>query len=321
MVKIFARDPIDKVEYLPPKFRGFIDLVRPFTLTAPLIGGTSGALIAWGYMHDGVNIAELDLLTLVYGVGTLMALNAASNSLNQVYDLEIDRINKPYRPIPSGVVTREEALTFAWILYVFTLFRAALINLWFAGFILLIMLLTFIYSMPPIRLKESAWGSNFVIALARGVFGFVAAWSIFASPLNATPWVIGSIITIYLIGATTTKDFTDVEGDRKFGVRTLPVIYGTRRTAIMISPFFILPFVLIPLGILSNALKPTTINLVGLTVWGIYVVFKLQSEAEVPDKMFENSPVWKHMYLILLALQLGFCLAYVNPIINLEEIL
>ena len=45
-------------------------------------------------------------------------------------------------------------------------------------------------------------------------------------------------------------------------------------------------------------------------VWGLYVIVLLQNHATERDPNFENSPVWKHMYLILFALQLGFTVVY-----------
>ena len=59
------------------------------------------------------------------------------------------------------------------------------------------------------------------------------------------PWYIGAIFGLFLLGASTTKDFADMEGDARGGCRTLPIIYGVRRAAWMISPSFVVPFLLI----------------------------------------------------------------------------
>jgi 4-hydroxybenzoate polyprenyltransferase len=96
--------------------RPWIDLVRPFTLLPPAIGMVSGALSAAG---AGRAIASGARAVLLVACGSLMAatLNAASNVLNQVHDLELDRINKPERPIPSGAVSPGAARAFALALY------------------------------------------------------------------------------------------------------------------------------------------------------------------------------------------------------------
>jgi len=292
---------------LSRKLGAYIELIRPFTLLAPLFGGIGASVVALSTQDfDGFSWA-----TLIYGVATLMMLNAASNCMNAAYDAHIDRINKPYRPIPKGLLSRDEASSIAFFLYFIAMFRAILISVEFFALVLLIVIITIYYSMPPIRLKKRFWASNVSIAFARGLLGFVAAWTIFGDPREPTPWVIGGILFIYLVGATTSKDFTDVEGDARYGMRTLPVMYGPNRAALIAGPFFILPFILIPVGVLRGHLIESANYLLILVVWGAYVMWLLQTHATSRDPQFENSPVWKHMYLMLFALQLGFAGVYV----------
>ncbi len=288
------------------KIGAYIEMIRPFTLLAPLFGGLGGSLLAlFSNEFEG-----FDWGTLVYGIATLVLLNAASNCMNASYDAHIDRINKPYRPIPKGLISRDEASSLAFALYGIAFIRAIFISIEFWALVMLITAITIYYSMPPIRLKKRLWVSNISIAFARGLLGFVAAWAIFGDPLDPTPWVIGGIMFIYLVGATTSKDFTDMDGDRTYGMRTLPVVYGPKRAAIIAGPFFIIPFLLIPAGVLRGYLIEASNYIIVLVVWGLYVNVLLQSHATSRDPNFENSPVWKHMYLILFALQLGFAVVY-----------
>jgi hypothetical protein len=81
---------------------------RPFTLVAPALGFASGAATAYGAApretwHSGSHLYPLIGLTMA------AVLNAASNALNQIYDLEIDRVNKPKRPLPSGRLSMRDA--------------------------------------------------------------------------------------------------------------------------------------------------------------------------------------------------------------------
>ncbi len=293
---------------LPRKLGAYVELIRPFTLLAPLFGGLGASLLALSTQ----DFEGFSWPTLIYGVVTLMLLNAASNCMNAAYDAHIDRINKPYRPIPKGLVTRDEAFSIAFLLYFVAFVRAMLISPEFWALVTIITIITIYYSMPPVRFKKRFWVSNISIAMARGLLGFVAAWSIFGDPWDPTPWVIGGILFIYLVGATTSKDFTDIEGDREFGMRTLPVVYGPKRAALVTGPFFILPFIFIPLGVLRGYLIDASNYLLVLIVWGIYVMVLLQNHATERDPNFENSPVWKHMYLMLFALQIGFAVVYVG---------
>jgi len=88
-------------------------------------------------------------ITIGQAALTLAFLNAASNALNQSTDVEADMISKPYRPIPRGIVTKDEAQSIAYILYFFALLRGLTINVWFGLFVFLIMLFTVVYSLPP----------------------------------------------------------------------------------------------------------------------------------------------------------------------------
>src|ERR1051325_8732394 len=105
--------------------RVFLEFSRPFTLVAPALGFASGAAAAAGAAPR----EPWDSALLLYPfIGLVMAavLNAASNALNQIYDLEIDRINKPKRPLPSGRLSLDQAWTFTFATY-----ACALLLAWF----------------------------------------------------------------------------------------------------------------------------------------------------------------------------------------------
>src|SRR6185436_17076351 len=95
------------------KWPALVELARPFTLAPPALGVLSGAVTAWGSGHGPRPPLTADLL-LPVAYGTLMAavLNAGNNALNQIYDLDIDRVNKPRRPLPSGALSLGDAWAF-----------------------------------------------------------------------------------------------------------------------------------------------------------------------------------------------------------------
>ncbi|OYT45942.1 hypothetical protein B6U90_02170 [Thermoplasmatales archaeon ex4484_6] len=321
--KIWMKDPIEKARFAPRRFRAFVDLVRPFTLMAPMLGGLSGSFLGL-IVEGGLKTPEFHLeypfltwpgmpfLDILSGIVSLVLLNAASNTLNQVYDRNIDSINKSYRPIPSGIVTASEGVWIAILLYGFSLWRAALINRWFFLMILILAFFTIFYSVPPLRFKKRLWISNLSIAIPRGILGFVAAWSITADIANPIPWLIGSIMGVFLIGSTTAKDITDIKGDRKFGMRTLPVVYGKKKAIVMSIPFLIIPFILLGTYWMVGFFPETTIILavIGI-IWTVLVTVLFFKEGDKEDKHFENSSVWMQMYLILMGLQVGFLVIYI----------
>ena len=326
--------------------REYARFARPFTLLPPLLGVVSGAVTAWGSASNPRVLAGLPriwdgsvLLTIAIGSLCAALLNAASNVINQIYDVENDRVNKPTRPLVTGEISARTAWRFAVALYVLavvptwlvvtypyeTIGEKALAPLsrhqctfiFVAG-----MLFTFVYSAPAFgRTKAHAFLANLTIATPRGCLLKVAGWSMVGSVFHVEPWYIGFVFFLFLLGASSTKDFSDMKGDEAAGCRTLPVRYGVRTAARWISPFFVLPWALLPLGawvrdpfvpqhpILTGNRWILTILGLALSVWGAYTVRLLLRN---PDDLarVENHPSWTHMYLMMMVAQIGFAVAY-----------
>lgn len=294
----------------------FLELSRPFTLVAPALGVVSGAVSAAGALPREPWSASL----LVYpALGALAAatLNAGNNALNQIYDLGIDRINKPARPLPSGRVTIRSAWVFTVGAYAAALALASLVApggrrecFWL---VLAAAVATFIYSCPPLRTKQRGVWANVTIAIPRGVLLKVAGWSCVKTVFGVEPWYIGAIFGLFLLGASTTKDFADMAGDARGGCRTLPIVYGVRRAAWMISPSFILPFLLISLGAWAGVLTGNQVLLqllaFAMSAYGVYVCYLMLRRPE--DLAAEANHIsWTHMYRMMFVAQIGFAVAY-----------
>ena len=294
----------------------FLELSRPFTLVAPALGFASGAVTAAGAVPRDVFSRDLVLFPVI-GLTMAAVLNAASNALNQIYDLEIDRVNKPRRPLPSGRMSIAEAWLFTAGGYAVALLLAWLVApggrrecFWI---VVVATLMTFVYSMPPFRTKRLGIWANVTIAIPRGVLLKVAGWSAVKTVVGIEPWFIGGIFGLFLLGASTTKDFADMEGDARGGCRTLPIIYGVRRAAWMISPSFVVPFVMISAGVFAGILTGNPILLYTLsavmTFYGIYVCYLMLRRPE-DLAVEENHVSWAHMYRMMFVAQIGFALAY-----------
>ncbi len=320
----------------------YSQLARPFTLLPPLLGIVSGSICAFGSVHnpDPARHVTLSVVATVI-LGSLCAsfMNAASNAINQIYDLEIDRLNTPNRPLVTGALSVREAWIFSWIFYALALIPTWLVVPFPYGtlreklgapwpehvtfFIYLAgLLFTFIYSAPGLgRTKVRGMLANFTIAIPRGVLLKVAGWAMVAHVAFSEPWYIGGVIGLFLLGAASTKDFADMEGDRAGGCRTLPILYGVKKAAWIISPFFILPWLLVPLGaFLRDPQDPSHAILTGnpwiltafgilFTVWGAYTVWLILRDPKSLTET-ENHPSWKHMYLMMMGAQVAFALAY-----------
>lgn len=321
----------------------YLRLARPFTLLPPLLGIVSGAVCAFGSAHNpdpARRVTGAVLLTVAIGSLCASAMNAASNIVNQIADLEIDRKNKPGRPLVTGEIAIPRAWTAAALLYLVSLLPTWLVvpspytslqqrlsapaSLHAAFFIYCLgALATFVYSFPAFGRTKRHWlAANVTIAVTRGGLLKVAGWAFVASVAVWEAWAIGGVFALFLLGTTSTKDFSDMEGDRAHGCVTLPIRFGIPRAAKMIAPFFVFPWLLIPLfaflpdpGRSSATLltgNQTFLTVLGLALaaWGAYAARLLLANPEDLART-ENHPAWTHMYLLMMSAQVGFALAYV----------
>jgi geranylgeranylglycerol-phosphate geranylgeranyltransferase len=279
-------------------------------------------------------------LTVAIGSLCASAMNAASNIVNQIADLEIDRENKPGRPLVTGEISISRAFALAAILYVITILPTWLVvpypyssfverlkapaHLHAAFFIYCIgAFASLVYSFPALGRTKRHWlAANLTIAVTRGGLLKVAGWAFIASVFVWEAWAIGAIFALFLLGATSTKDFSDMAGDRAHGCMTLPIRFGVKGAARIIAPFFVVPWLLIPLfawlpdpgrataTLLTGNRTFLTLLGLGLAGWGAYAARLLLRN---PDDLAstENHPAWTHMYLLMMSAQVGFALAYV----------
>ncbi len=304
------------------KRRAWIEFTRPFTLLPPAVGMVSGACSAFG-AHRAVVTGGAAVVAVLLGALVAALLNAASNALNQIHDLALDRVNKPSRPLPRGVITLGEARAATAVLYALAVLIAFLIRPagtpevgWIVAFTAV---LTWLYSAPPVRARNSWWLGPLVIAVPRGLLLKVAGWGVLA-PIasDREPWILGGVFFLYLVGAAPTKDFADMEGDRQGGASSLPIRFGPLRAAKIISAFLplpgfflaVLPWIsvggrpLLALPQIPAAVVGTLLMLHGAFV-GRWMIRKNELLIDPKDRR-----CWTHMYLLMMELQTAAAALY-----------
>ena len=205
---------------------------RPHTIIATTIQVASLFLIAGGSQVLSPTSLGPVLLTLI----TCLALNIYIVGLNQITDVEIDRINKPRLPLAS----LEMSMRQGWIVVALTGLAALVGGLAAGSFLLatvfIIMFIGTIYSVPPLRLKRFSFWAAISIALARGVIANVGVAlhynDIFGGLVHFSPSTLvvmaafffgfGLVIAIY-------KDIPDLMGDQLHGIQTFTVKLGPKR--------------------------------------------------------------------------------------------
>ncbi len=328
------------------KTKAVWQLIRPFTCLAPALGVLSGTAAALGAVARRRGVAVEDILdhfevlgrlddpergwasAVALGVLSAVALNIYSNVLNQVCDLDIDKMAKPDRPLVTGAVSRGGAISialaglFASLTWAMGARPPHTQSVEFLVCVVLAALLTTAYSLPPIRLKRIGLAANLTIAAARGLLLKVAGWAcLFVSftPVedrkwfDSEPWLIGGIFFLFVLGAVTTKDFADAQADQACGVRSLPVIWGNRKAAWFAAVFLTLPWLLFPvfqaLGLLHASLNRMLALGMLLCAYGAWTGWLLIRD---PERLGaeRNHPAWTHMYILMMLAQVGLAVAY-----------
>ena len=211
---------------LPP-FRVVLELFKPITWFPPMWA------FACGVVASGVPIAskwELALIGIVLA-GPLVC--ATSQAANDWYDRHVDAINEPNRPIPSGRMPGQWGLYLAIIWTIVSLGVASLLGLWGFGAAAVGLLLAWIYSAPPLRLKENGWWGNAACGISYEGIAWTTGAAVMAGGVmpDGKSLALAALYSAGTHGIMTLNDFKAVEGDRQMGVRSLPVQLGVQNAA------------------------------------------------------------------------------------------
>ena len=188
---------------------------------------------------------------LFFGFLTGFLLTGASMVINDYYDREIDAINEPERPIPSGLVNPKKALVFAFILSITGLISAYLTNT--ANlFCFITALLSWIVSVTYVTVgKKTGLTGNFLVSLCVAV-PFIYGSLAISNSLLLNVLVFAAMAFLSNTGREITKGIVDVEGDKSRNIQTLAVSHGNRKAAFAAVAFYLAAVSLSPIPIFLN---------------------------------------------------------------------
>ncbi len=221
----------------PPATSVLVEFLKPITWFPPMWAFSCGVI------SSGQPLTRNWSLVLV---GIILAgplLCAMSQAVNDWFDRHVDAINEPHRPIPSGRMPGQWGLVVAIAWSLLSLGVAATLGPWVLGAATLGLALAWAYSAPPLRLKSNGWWGNTAVAFSyEGL-----AWVTGAAVMIGGALPAGHILVLaflYSMGAhgiMTLNDFKAIEGDRRMGIRSLPVQLGVPRAARAACLFMALP--------------------------------------------------------------------------------
>jgi len=206
----------------------FIRITRPHNAVVAGLTALIGYLVATGTLTPPT-------LLLAVAVGLI---TAAGNVINDVYDVEIDRINRPDRPIPAGLISLGGAKAYTVALFAGGLLAAALTTALCFAIALANVVVLVAYA---VRLKRTPGIGNLAVAyLTASVFLFGGAFAgVEGLVQNLT---LAGITFLATIAREVLKDAEDVDGDAAGGARTLPMLIGVQGRGGSRSPAASLPW-------------------------------------------------------------------------------
>lgn len=240
------------------KFGGYIHLMRPVNCVMIGVAVIVGAALA------NPNIRNNSWPNLAYGFITGFMLTAASMTINDFYDRNIDAINEPNRPIPSGLIKPRDALVFAAILSVLGFAAAYLTN---TPCLVTAIIAWTVFAAYTTVGKRSGLPGNLLVSTCVTI-PFIYGMAIIAE-VKLNVLLFASMAFLSNTGREITKGFVDVKGDMTANVKTLAVRYGEKRAATAAASFFILAILLSPIPWLLSLVSFWFIPLVLITDVGL----------------------------------------------------
>jgi geranylgeranylglycerol-phosphate geranylgeranyltransferase len=196
------------------KISAYINIVRPLNFLITFFTVIIAAALSYqgGYSSVKVFLAAI----------TASLTMSAGNIINDIYDLNGDKVNHPLRPLPSGIISLKAALVYYFILLAASLFLSLYIsNLNFAVNLIAVLLL-YLYSY---KLKRITLGGNLTVSLLTGltfIYGGIAVNNIYNSIIPALFAFLINLIREIV------KDMEDAEGDMREGIISFPSKYGVK---------------------------------------------------------------------------------------------
>jgi len=210
-----------------PELSTVAELLKPITWFPPMWAFACGVVSSGKSFSDNWDLIIWGILL------TGPWVCATSQAVNDWFDRHVDAINEPNRPIPSGRMPGRWGLYIAVIWTFLSLLWAWRLGTWGFAATTLGLLLAWAYSAPPIRLKANGWLGNTACALSYEGLAWAtgAAVMLGGSMPSQQTIALALLFSLGAHGIMTLNDFKAVEGDKRMGVRSLPVQLGVVNAA------------------------------------------------------------------------------------------
>jgi len=217
------------------KIKALIKIARPGNFLITILSVLGGGFIAL-QSFSGFPFADLFAASLAAGF-----IAAAGNIINDYYDFEIDKINRPERPLVSGEITKRAALKYYIALNGLGFLFAGYISLTILAIVLITASLLFVYSF---KLKRVPFAGNLLVAFLTGFVFIYAGIAAGNAAGGIIPFFFAFLINLM---RELVKDIEDYEGDSVNKIKTVPIVKGISFTRKIISALILLLIISSPL--------------------------------------------------------------------------
>lgn len=272
------------------KSRGIVQLIRPINCTM------MGFAVFVGVILANPSSFTSFLLNIFYGFCTGFSLTGAAMIINDYYDREIDAVNEPTRPIPIGLISTNEALSLFILIsligFIFAFFTSVLC--------LIVSIISWIIVITYVTFgKKTGLFGNFLVSICVGI-PFIYGSLIVFDEVMYSVIIFALMAFLSNTGREITKGIVDIEGDKKEGIGTIAVKYGSKFAAISAVLFFVTAVLLTPIPVFLGLVSFWFIPFIIITDSAFLIVSILL----LKDYSRENARKIKN--IVLLCFILGF---------------
>lgn len=299
--KLGLGESYDDVLFLPEKTRAYLDLTKPAS-TIGVAGGFFIASILYFFLTGNPEGVLAHNTEIILASIAAAFSHGASQAMNMAEDAHIDRQteHKQNRPIPSGVVTEEEARTVSWLMSAQAIIVGYLVNVRYGSLVVIMLAMGIFYNLNPIRAKERIicipWQ-----AVTRGLLLIPAVWAAYGNIWSPLPWAFGLFMFFYVFGFQNSADIIDRHVDAEFGIKTFVVEFGIDRVLQIAAGCVGLMIANVLLFYEWGVYPWSMLSLLGIVPFCVVVLWSMHKHRDIVSEQTGNHPAWLFFYLGMLA--------------------
>ncbi|MEL4306354.1 geranylgeranylglycerol-phosphate geranylgeranyltransferase [Methanococcoides sp. LMO-2] len=266
--------------------RSYLELMRAGNCAMAAFAALVGVMIAFNILSSTGSSALFSFYDTALVFLIVFFVTGAGNGLNDYFDIDIDTVNKPSRPIPSGRISLRSALYFSLMLFGAGVAMAFLVNVLCGLIALLNSIVLILYAKS---LKRTPFFGNASVGYLTGST-FLFGGAIFGMEGLQAVVILFLLATLATIAREIVKDIEDVEGDEKEGARTLPILMGSKKASYVAATFGLIAMLASPVPYLQSILNERYLFVVAIAdIFFLIAVYQIlgKNDAARSSKLFK----------------------------------